>query len=190
MPAVTDPNRIPQLLPDHLYRDHLAGLFDCRPDIVRLYASLCLARSVGGVTGWAHAAEALRLPAHLGVTTARAASAGLLTTTDRYVEALWAAAARLPDHDYRALEGAIIRRRCRTRWFTRWARAHRPRTRGSSRAYALTWLWVHLAYAHLDTSPVWPAGPTRAERAAYRRFADSLTDQQRQTLRTAWTARP
>lgn len=184
-PTVADLILIPQLLPDHLYQQHLAGLFDCRPDTVRLYATLCLARPLTEVASWSAAAEALGLPARLGAATARAASAGRLDGPDRYLDALHHTAQRLPGRNYRDLEQAIARRQSQSRWFTGWAHRHRSGTRRGSRGHAVTWLWINAAHGHPDTSPAWPGEPTARDRASYRRFADSLTDHQQQALRSA-----
>ena len=57
---------IPQVMPSRMFRDHLADAFDSGEHTVRLFASLCLARTHTEVTTWADAAVALGLPAELG----------------------------------------------------------------------------------------------------------------------------
>lgn len=73
-----------------------------------------------------------------------------------------------------------------SRWFDEWARHNRPGIHHSSNDLALTWQWVHVAYAHLDLSPVWRGRkPTAKDRARYRQFEASLGATQRRELACA-----
>ena len=66
-----------------------------------------------------------------------------------------------------------------TRWFNQWAHRNRPDARYGDHDLALTWQWVHVAHAHLVLSPTWRGRkPTAKDRARYRKFESSLTDQQ------------
>lgn len=75
--------------------------------------------------------------------------------------------------DYRQRERDVAALIFRGDWFERW-RAHRPGTRTSSRAYAITWLWLHHAGGLLATSPT--GSPSSSFAAGYRQFAQGLTD--------------
>ncbi len=179
--------RVPQVLPTDLYQDHLRGLSDSEPDTVRLFASLCLARALPQVSTWGEAAAALGLPAELGTRTARACSATLRVDATNYLDHLTRVVQALPDIDYRAIEARIRHGQTITAWFHDWTRC-RPSTRPTSRGYALTWQWLHVADGHILTSPSWPRPPTAKQRALYRQFATSLTAHQQEQLRSAlWT---
>lgn len=50
--------------------------------------------------------------------------------------------------------------------------------------------WIHCGYGHIDTSPAWDGQrPEAAQRAYYRHFAASLTDEQQFELGYALTKR-
>ncbi len=179
--------RLPQVLPNILYRAHLRGLFDSDPDTVRLFASLCLARAHPQSATWGAAAAALRLPPELGLRTARTCSATVQVSIADYLAHLTRLAEALPDINYPPIEASIRHGRNSTAWFQEWA-ACRPRTRNTSRSYALTWQWLHVAHGHIVTSPSWLAPPTAKQRALYRQFDTSLTAHQQEQLRSAlWT---
>ena len=167
---------IPQVLPTELYERHLAGLIASRPLTVRLYACLCLARTLTGVSTWNEAAKALRIPGEIGRSTARACSSKMLVDTPTFTRQLHKAAHDLTRVDYRTLEDTVRHRTDTTRWFDDWVRANRLQTPTSQRAHALTWCWLHVAHAHPDTAP--PSGQalsTTARAARYRLFADALS---------------
>ncbi|MGL5826479.1 MAG: TniQ family protein [Nocardioides sp.] len=174
-PLTPSTRQIPQVLPDHLVRTHLATLFDSRPATVGLFAALCLARSHQHVHSWADAARALGLAPDLGERTARACSASL-TGSPRDVHAALFTAAQELHVDYRDLENRIHHLGRTTRWFTRWARNHRPGTRASSHRYAVTWLWLEAAHGHVTSAPL-SATPWN-----FQKFARSVTAAQTQTL--------
>ena len=189
-PMVVDTQGIPQVIPAPLYAEHLAGTSSASEATVRLFASLCLARMHPDVTSWAKAAEALGMPAAMGVTCARTCSATLLVDkidlTHR-LDAVWDGLRddRSPTGrwNYRNDEAKIAHRRLLHRWFDEWVKECRPATRPESLGYALTWQWVHLAHGHLHTSPAWRGKkPTAKDRARFRQFAESLEEHQQFAL--------
>ena len=192
-PTVVDTRGIPQVIPATLYRQHLAGASSASETTVRLFASLCLARTHPDVTSWAKAAEILGMPAAMGVTCARTCSATMLVDSTQWARRLDAVWDGLRDErsptgrwNYRNYEAEIAHRRPLYRWFDDWVKGCRPATRPESRGHALTWQWVHLAHGHLHTSPSWRGRrPNAAERANYRKFETSLDEQQQHALRSA-----
>ena len=182
-----DTRGVPQVIPATLYEQHLAGASSSSEATVRLFASLCLARMAPMITSWAKAAEALGLPPRMGINCARACSATMFVDNTEWSGRLKAVWEGLRDEwsptgrwNYRNFEAKVARRRQLTRWFHEWADAVRPNTRDSSRGYALTFQWIHVACAHLDTSPAWDGQrPTAVQRAYYRQFEDSLDERQR-----------
>jgi len=171
---------IPQVIPHAQYLEHLQGAFDSSEATVRQFASLSLARLHPDITSWAAAAEALHMPAPMGVRCARVCSATMLIPTGEWEDRLWVAIQEVRRRDYRATEAKIEHRRHLTsRWFQEWARQYRPGTRHTSVTHGLTWQWVHVAHAHLDLSPAWRGKKlTAKDRAHYRQFADSLDVEQ------------
>jgi len=196
-PILVDTRGIPQVIPAHLYVEHLAGASRASENTARLFASLCLARTHPDVTSWAKAAEILGMPAAMGVTCARTCSAALLvdnTEWARRLDAVWDGLRddRSPTGrwNYRNYEAKIAHRRLLYRWFDDWVKECRPATRPESRGHALTWQWVHLAHGHLHTSPAWRGRrPNAAERANYRKFETSLDEEQQRGLRSAFQKR-
>lgn len=172
---------VPQVIPDDSYWRHLAGLFDSAPDTVRLFAAICLARTATGVLSWAEAGELLGLPAGMAERTARACSARVLVPPLRIIDALAKVAQDLSRVDRDALQTQVVRLRRRHVWFERFCTA-RPGTLGSSKGYAITWIWLNIAGGHLLTSPGWTGTPTRQRRALYRQFATSLAPTHEQFL--------
>ena len=136
-----------------------------------------------------------RLPASMGVDCARASSASMVVghaEWTRRLEAIWEglvdSGSSTGRWDYRAIEAKLHRRWQSHRWFEEWARIVRPNTRRESRGYALPWQWIHCGYGHIDTSPAWDGQrPKAAQRAYYRPFAASLTDEQQFELGYALT---
>lgn len=181
---------IPQVIPHAQYVEHLVGAFDSSEATVRQFASLSLARLHPDIKSWAAAAEALHMPAPMGVRCARACSATMLIPAAEWEDRLWAAIKEVRRRNYRATEAKIEHRRLMSRWFQEWAREYRPGTRYTSVAYGLTWQWVHVAHAHLDLSPAWRGHrPTARERAMYRTFEDSLDEEQQFELAYALNKR-
>lgn len=176
-PAVTSSTRqIPQLLPPELYELHLAGLFTSRPETIRLFASLAMARTHPGVATWGDAAENLGLPADLGRRCAAATASSQTASPMAVLAAVSAAARDLDRCDYRAMEGQVRALASSDAWFSTWARRYRPGTRTTTQRLASQWLWTHVAQAHPGTAP--DASPARV-----RRFAATLTAEQQQALR-------
>jgi len=167
---------IPQVIPHPQYLEHLQGASESGEDLVRLFASLSLARLHPDVTTWAAAAEALNMPGPMGVRCARACSATMLVSAEEWKSRIWRAGEETDRRDYRATEAEVDRRLNSWRWFEEWRRHCRPATRDSSQPYAITWQWINVAHAHLDLSPAWRGRrPTAKDRAHYRQFAESLT---------------
>jgi len=170
---------VPQVIPHTQYLEHLDGASTSSEDTVRLFASLSLARLHPDVTSWAAAAEALNMPGPMGVRCARACSASMLVSADEWKSRIWRAGEETRRRDYRATEAKVARRLNSSRWFEEWRRHCRPSTRYSSRPYAITWQWVHVAHGHIDLSPAWRGKkPAARDRAHYRQFAGSLDERQ------------
>lgn len=173
---------IPQVSPEDLYLQHLSGLFTSRPETVRTFASLCLARTHPGVTTWAAAAMVLDLPASVGIKTAQACATARTGGTARVTHALQSLAVNLPLSDYRARERHVRRLRHSHEWFTDWTTRFSPGTPPTSEQYAITWLWTNTADGRVTTSPAWSTPPDAGLRARYRRFSARLTPAQQQGL--------
>lgn len=177
LPAVC----VPQVIPQQSYHRHLTGLFGASPDTVRLFAAICLARTITSAHSWADAGDLLGLPAGMAEGTARACSARALVPPHRIINALSKVAADLPHVDRNGLEEDVHRLRRRRTWFERFC-AVRPGTLASSKGYAITWIWVNVTGGHMLTSPGWTRTPTRQERALYRQFAGTLRSTQTERL--------
>lgn len=92
----------------------------------------------------------------------------------------------LPRVDYRAVEDKIGHRTSMFRWFDEWARRVRPGSQREAQTYALIWQWEHIAHGHVDLAPAWrELQPVAKDRALYRQFEASLSDDQRSELRYA-----
>lgn len=166
-PLTASTRQIPQVLPSRLVDERLAGLFDSRPATIGLFASLCLARTHPHIHSWADAACELGLPPEVGERTARACSASMTASPADVVTALGAASREL-EIDYRALEDRVRHLARTTRWFTQWARIHRPGTHPASHGCAVLWIWLEVVHGQAGTAP---AG---ASRSAFRKFVRSL----------------
>lgn len=174
---------IPQVIPEPLYREHLAGAFDSGEGTVRVFASLCLARMNPDVTSWAAAAHALGLPIDVGVLTARTCSASARIDNTDWTDRLYRVRTDLPRRDYRQLEVRLWGLNNQTGWFDQWRNDCRPATRDDTITDALVWLWVHVGHGHLDTAAGWNGQPpTTRRRAAYRQFEATLGTEQRARL--------
>jgi len=171
---------IPQMLPTELFERHLADAFDSGAETVRLFTTMCLARTDPRASTWSATGHLLGLPDDLTVRTARACSARLRLPIPVLLARLRSVAADLPHVDWRECE-RDIRALCDDTWFNAFAAA-RPGTRASSRPYAVAWVWTQLASGHLSTSPGWPHAPTSAERAGFRKFNRSLSEGDRARL--------
>nr|WP_257908675.1 hypothetical protein [Janibacter limosus] len=176
---------IPQVIPEELYEHFLADLCKARPENVRTFAALCLARTHSGVDTWSRAAQALGLDPETGCKTAQTCTTAMTAAPDRFVDALTDLAIRLPDHDYRVCEQWVRQLGQTDDWFTAWVREHRRGTRPSSKAHVLTRLWTVTAHGHVSTSPGAPRPLDARGRAYYRRFAQSLTADQQAALSRA-----
>ncbi len=177
---------IPQVVPDDVYENHLAGAIDCGEPTVRTFASLCVSRMDPDVRSWAAAAESLEMPPAMGTRTARAASARMIVDHDAWTSRLEAAMNDLPRVDYRELEEKVRHRTNMYRWFEEWARRVRPGSRWEAQTYALIWQWEHMAHGHIDLAPAWRGlRPMAKDRALYRQFEASLSENQKSELRYA-----
>lgn len=177
---------IPQVLPHDAYATHLTDAVDSTALTVRVFASLCLARMDPDVRSWAAAAEALEMPPAMGVRAARASSARMLVEDDEWASRLQRVILDVPRVDYRALEQRVRHRTHMWRWFDEWARRCRPGSQAEARTYALIWQWGHIAHGHPDLAPAWRGfRPLAKDRALYRQFETSLSDDQRSELRYA-----
>ncbi len=177
---------IPQVISHDVYAKHLADTVDCTEPTVRLLASLCLARMDPDVRSWAAAAEALEMPPAMGTRTARACSAGMLVDHDEWASRLQGVMRDLPRVDYRAVEEKVRHRTSMWRWFDEWARRARPGSQREAQTYALIWQWEHIAHGHIDLAPAWrDRRPVARDRALYRQFEASLSDDQQSELRYA-----
>lgn len=180
-PLTATTRHIPQLLPAHLYQDHLAADSNMRPNTARMFAALCLARTHPGISTWAAAAAALRLPPQIGIDLARTASGHLHVSPTTWLSHITKAATHLEPTDYRAREDQIATLPANPQALADFY-ASRPGTRTTSAAYALTWLWTTYANASIDTSPAAPGPVSRRWRAACIEFARTLTAEQQQRL--------
>ncbi|GAA0344652.1 TniQ family protein [Micropruina glycogenica] len=181
-PLIDQARHMPQQIPVALYRDHLGDILQLRSDTGRTFASLCLARSLPGITTWTSAAESLGLATALGDRIPALASAGLLTSVDELLTRLTTLAEQLERIDYRDREQQVRELATRTDWFDTWRR-YRPGTRPESHRYAITWLWEQHTHGHPTTNPA-PLIDNR-QRTTARSFADSLTGPQQDALRGA-----
>lgn len=181
--AARSTRHVPQVIPSDVHAEYLAGAVDAGDQTVRVYASICLARLDPAVTTWAQAAQALDMPATIGVAAARACSARMLVDRGEWTTRLDGAAAALPRTDFRALENKIRDLDVTDEWFEDWVQRCRPFTQTRARRYALMWLWVHVAHAHLDLAPAWGGqSPRSKDRALYRQFETSLSEHQQSEL--------
>lgn len=176
---------IPQLLDEHTYRRHFAGMLTTQESTGRLYASLCIARAQRPGSTWSTAAASIELDPDIGRRTSRAASTRLAASPSEIAAAANAAARELSRRrDFRALERRVIELASTPdTWFTDWARSASPRRRAAALPYAVTWMWCEVAQGWLDTSPAWPPPVTRQSKAAYRVFRDTLPEELGRALR-------
>lgn len=173
-----------------MYAAHPIDAVDSGEPTVRLFASLCLARMDPDVRSWAATAEALEMPPAMGVRAARASSARMLVDHDEWASRLQGVILDVARVDYRALEQKVRHRTHMWRWFDEWARRCRPGSQREARTYALIWQWEHIAHGHVDLAPAWRhRGPIAKDRALYRQFEASLSEDQRTELRHALNKR-
>lgn len=182
-PLIDDARYIPQQIPEELYQELFADTLQLRADVGRTFISLCLGRSLSTITTWTAAAHSLGLSPDFGHRLPALASAGLLPSISELIARISAASERLARVDYRACETYVRNLSTTYPWFLGWCRTHRPGSRPSSQRYAVTWLWEHVAHAHLLTSPA--AMTTPKARAGYRQFAAGLNRDQRLALSRA-----
>lgn len=180
---------IPQVIPEELYEQFLTRMCGARPENVRTFAALCLARTHFGVDTWSRAAQALGLDPETGCKAAQTCTTAMTAAPGRFVAALTAVANHLPDRNYRICEQQVRDLGRTDEWFTAWVQENRPGTRPSSKTHVLTWLWLVTAHGHISTSPGATQPLDAQARAYYRRFAQSLTVDQLAALSRATESR-
>lgn len=146
---------IPQLLDEHTYRRHFAGMLTTQESTGRLYASLCIARAQRPGSTWSTAAASIELDPDIGRRTSRAASTRLAASPSEIAAAASAAARELSRRrDFRALERRVIELASTPdTWFTDWARSASPRRRAAALPYAVTWMWCEVAQGGVGHQP-------------------------------------
>lgn len=176
---------IPQLIDEHIYAQIFAGMLDTLEWTGRLYVSLCITRTATTARSWSDAAASLSMQPALGARTAKAASARMCCSPKAFADAVVHAVRLLPrDRDFRQRESRVRALASGpASWFGTWCISMSPPRRPVALPYALTWMWCEVAQGFLDTSPAWPGGPTRQNKAAYRVFRDRLPASAQRDLR-------
>ncbi|MCV7001531.1 TniQ family protein [Mycolicibacterium alvei] len=178
---------IPQTIDPDTYSAHFAGMLGGYESTGRLYVSLCIVRSVAGLSNWSEAAESLGLEADLGRRTARAASARMRVPPAVFEAAVHATRRSMSRvTDFRRREAAVCDLAANHElWFYHWCSSVTPRRRAVTLPHAITWMWCTVAQGLVETSPVWKGElPSRHWKAAHRVFSDSLPATAGQQLRT------
>jgi hypothetical protein len=165
---------VPHQLDEQLYRKYFHGLLGCYEWTGRLYASLCVARSVSPVSSWSACAQQIGLDPVVGLHAARAASGRMRCTPEEFAGAVYEARAELPsDRDFRSRERAVKQLSAEPdEWFDNWRFSTTPARRKALLPFAVTWMWREVAFGHYDGSPA-SVVATRPN-ASYRAFRDRL----------------
>lgn len=165
---------VPHQLDEPLYRKYFHGLLGCYEWTGRLYASLCIARSVSPASSWPACAEQIGLDPGVGLHAARAASGRMRCTPKEFAIAVHRARDELPaDRDFRGREHAVKRLAAHPDgWFEHWRFSTKPARRKALLPFAVTWMWCEIAFGLRDDSPATIAA-TRPN-AAYRAFRNRL----------------
>lgn len=171
-----EPRFVPQVLPADLYAAHLGGHITVSDTTGRLFASLCLGKLGRPGCTWAQAAAVIGLDPATGTDAVRACTGEIVCGSTVFVDRLNELAALLAERrvDYRVREAAVRTLAARRRWYTKWARRHRPGAMATSRGYAVTFLWASYAHSTSRSSPSWARSPTPTELAYYRRYTARL----------------
>lgn len=177
---------IPQLLDPELFARFFDGMLGSYPWTARLYASLCLARSVSAAPNWSTAAADLALDPAIGHRTARAASGRMLATPGVFADAVHRTLDALPrDRDFRERESRVVSLASHTAdWFDRWRMSSTPHRRLTSLPYAITWMWCLPAQGWLGASPAWHSPVPARAKVGYREFCARLTPDAQAGLRS------
>ncbi|MGX1768243.1 TniQ family protein [Dietzia sp. NPDC055343] len=179
-------SHIPQVLPEDLYEEYIGPIMKAHSSLGRRFASLCIAKIIRPGRSWSDSASALGFQADVGPSTARAvtkhvkwSSNDIAGAFEQVVDALESGT------NYRSIERAVRRLACEPEiWFPGWARSQNPQRRAVTLPHAITWMWIEVAHADLDTSPGWTEPPTRAEKANLRAFSGRLSKPAKNALRT------
>ncbi|MBB1055837.1 TniQ family protein [Dietzia sp. B19] len=179
-------SHIPQVLPEELYEEHIVPIMESHSFLGRRFASLCLAKVARPGRSWSESASALGFQSEVGPSTARAVTKHVNWSSYEVADALEHVADALKHGtNYRSAESAVRRLASEIEtWFPGWARSQNPRRRAVTLPYAITWMWIEVAHADLDTSPGWAEPPTRAEKASLRAFSQRLSETAKNALRT------
>lgn len=178
-------SHIPQVLHEELYEEHFGPIMKSHSFLGRRFASLCLAKITRPGRSWSESASALGFQAEVGPSTARAVTKHVKWSPHEVADALERVADELEGGtDYRSAESVVRRLASEPEtWFPGWARSQNPRRRAVTLPYAVTWIWIEVAHADLDTSPGWTGAPSRTEKASFRAFSERLSEPAKNTLR-------
>lgn len=177
---------IPQLLDLALFAQFFDGMLGSYLWTARLYASLCLARSVSAAPNWSTAATHLGLDPAIGQRTARAASGRMVATPGVFADAVHRTLDVLPrDRNFRERESRVVALASHTAdWFDRWCTSSTPHRRLTSLPYAITWMWCVPAQGWLGASPAWRSPVPARAKVGYREFCARLTPDAQAGLRS------
>ncbi len=173
LPPIT---AIPQLLDLELFAKFFDGMLGSYLWTARLYASLCLARSVTAAQNWSTAAADLGLDPAIGRRTARAASGRMRAVPEVFADAVHRTLYALPrDRNFRERESRVVTLASQPAdWFDRWRTSSTPDRRPASLPYAITWMWCVPAQGWLGASPAWQNSVPARAKAGYREFCARL----------------
>lgn len=176
---------IPQQLDLDIYHEFFDGMLGGYEWTGRLYASLCIARSVSQAANWSDTAAQLGIDPSIGRRTARAASYRMSRSPAEFTVAVYRVQDALPrDRDFRLRESRVAALSHNpSEWFEQWRWSTAPARRAGSLPYAVSWMWCEVAQGLLDTSPAWTGPATRQAKAAYRVFRASLSQSAQSDLR-------
>jgi TniQ len=176
---------IPQQLDLDIYHEFFDGMLGGYEWTGRLYASLCIARSVSQAANWSDAAAELGLDPTMGRRTARAAMHRMSCRPAEFAVAVRRGQDALPrDRDFRVRECRVVAlARSPSEWFEQWRWSTTPARRAGALPYAISWMWCEVAQGLLDTGPAWTRPATRQAKAAYRVFRGSLPQPAQSDLR-------
>mgnify|MGYP006914491879 CR=1 FL=1 len=178
-------SHIPQVLPEELYEAYIAPIMKSHSFLGRRFASLCMAKINRPGRSWSESASALGFEADVGPSTARAVTKHVKWSSHDVASAFEHVADALEcGTNYRSIERAVSRLAAEPEtWFPGWARSQNPRRRAVTLPYAITWMWIAIAHADLETSPGWTRAPDHTERANYRAFSERLKEPAKSSLR-------
>ena len=178
-------SHIPQVLPEELYKAYIIPIMKSHSFLGRRFASLCMAKINQPGRSWSESASALGFQADVGPSTARAVTKHVKWSSHDVAGAFEHVADALESGtNYRSIERAVSWLAAEPgTWFPGWARSQNPRRRAVTLPYAITWMWIAIAHADLETSPGWTTAPDHTERANYRAFSERLKEPAKSSLR-------